>query len=46
MKCIRKKHIVDTKQQEHVYSEKRILEELCSPFIVKYVSSWPRNVAS
>ena len=41
MKCIRKKHIVDTKQQEHVYSEKRILEELCSPFIVKYVSSWP-----
>lgn len=35
MKCIRKKHIVDTKQQEHVYSEKRILEELCSPFIVK-----------
>ncbi|XP_032190604.1 cGMP-dependent protein kinase 2 isoform X4 [Mustela erminea] len=35
LKCIRKQHIVDTKQQEHVYSEKRILEELCSPFIVK-----------
>ncbi|XP_036620285.1 cGMP-dependent protein kinase 2 isoform X1 [Trichosurus vulpecula] len=36
MKCIRKKHIVDTKQQEHIYSEKKILEEMCSPFIVKF----------
>ncbi|NXE57052.1 KGP2 kinase, partial [Casuarius casuarius] len=35
MKCIKKKHVVDTKQQEHVYSEKKILEEICSPFIVK-----------
>lgn len=35
MKCIKKKHIVDTKQQEHIHSEKRILEEVCSPFIVK-----------
>ncbi|XP_068954405.1 cGMP-dependent protein kinase 2 [Petaurus breviceps papuanus] len=36
MKCIRKKHIVDTKQQEHIYSEKKILEEMCSPFIVDF----------
>ncbi|GAB0189196.1 cGMP-dependent protein kinase 2 [Grus japonensis] len=35
MKCIKKKHIVDTKQQEHIYSEKKILEQICSPFIVK-----------
>ncbi|XP_062431078.1 cGMP-dependent protein kinase 2 isoform X2 [Rhea pennata] len=35
MKCIKKKHVVDTKQQEHVYSEKKILQEICSPFIVK-----------
>ncbi|XP_025945459.1 cGMP-dependent protein kinase 2 isoform X4 [Apteryx rowi] len=35
MKRIKKKHVVDTKQQEHVYSEKKILEEICSPFIVK-----------
>ncbi|KAM9193054.1 cGMP-dependent protein kinase 2 isoform 1-T1 [Mergus octosetaceus] len=35
MKCIKKKHVVDTKQQEHIYSEKRILEQICSPFIVK-----------
>ncbi|ETE63786.1 cGMP-dependent protein kinase 2, partial [Ophiophagus hannah] len=35
MKCIKKKHIVDTKQQEHIHSEKKILEEACSPFIVR-----------
>ncbi|KAF1495914.1 cGMP-dependent protein kinase 2, partial [Eudyptula minor novaehollandiae] len=35
MKCIKKKHVVDTKQQEHIYSEKKILEQICSPFIVK-----------
>ncbi|NXS39471.1 KGP2 kinase, partial [Balaeniceps rex] len=35
MKCIKKKHIVDTKQQEHIHSEKKILEQICSPFIVK-----------
>ncbi|MBN3301111.1 cGMP-dependent protein kinase 2 [Amia ocellicauda] len=35
MKCIKKKHIVDTKQEEHIHSERRILEETCSPFIVK-----------
>ncbi|XP_075401027.1 cGMP-dependent protein kinase 2 isoform X2 [Tenrec ecaudatus] len=43
MKCIRKKHIVDTKQQEHVYSEKRILEELCSPFIVRLYRTFKDN---
>lgn len=35
MKCIKKKHVVDTKQQEHIYSEKKILEQICSPFVVK-----------
>ncbi|NXJ99384.1 KGP2 kinase, partial [Corythaixoides concolor] len=35
MKCIKKRHVVDTKQQEHIYSEKKILEQTCSPFIVK-----------
>ncbi|XP_063103272.1 cGMP-dependent protein kinase 2 isoform X2 [Cavia porcellus] len=43
MKCVRKKHIVDTKQQEHIYSEKRILEELCSPFIVKLYRTFKDN---
>ncbi|XP_042652394.1 cGMP-dependent protein kinase 2 isoform X1 [Tyto alba] len=35
MKCIKKKHVVDTKQEEHIYSEKKILEQICCPFIVK-----------
>ncbi|KGL95360.1 cGMP-dependent protein kinase 2 [Charadrius vociferus] len=35
MKCIKKKHVVDTNQQDHIYSEKKILEQICSPFIVK-----------
>ncbi|KAJ8380483.1 hypothetical protein SKAU_G00012610 [Synaphobranchus kaupii] len=35
LKCIKKKHIVDTRQEEHIHSEKRILAEASSPFIVK-----------
>ncbi|XP_053559205.1 cGMP-dependent protein kinase 2 [Bombina bombina] len=35
MKCIKKKHIVENRQQEHIHSEKNILEEACSPFVVK-----------
>ncbi|KAM9329816.1 cGMP-dependent protein kinase 2 [Gastrophryne carolinensis] len=35
LKCIKKRHIVDNRQQEHIHSEKNILEEACSPFIVK-----------
>uniref|UniRef100_A0AAY4EV73 cGMP-dependent protein kinase n=1 Tax=Denticeps clupeoides TaxID=299321 RepID=A0AAY4EV73_9TELE len=27
LKCIKKKHIVDTRQQEHIYSEKDILQQ-------------------
>ncbi|KAJ3610689.1 hypothetical protein NHX12_022781 [Muraenolepis orangiensis] len=35
LKCIKKKHIVDTRQQEHIYSEKSILQLTNSPFIVR-----------
>lgn len=37
LKCIKKKHIVDTRQQEHIYSEKDILQQTCSNFIVRSV---------
>ncbi|NXU49657.1 KGP2 kinase, partial [Turnix velox] len=43
MKCIKKKHVVDTKQQEHIYSEKTILEQICSPFIVKLYRTFKDN---
>ncbi|BFZ03491.1 hypothetical protein BsWGS_06530 [Bradybaena similaris] len=35
LKCLKKKHIVETRQQEHIYSEKRIMMEADSPFITK-----------
>ncbi|XP_068089751.1 cGMP-dependent protein kinase 2 isoform X2 [Hyperolius riggenbachi] len=35
LKCIKKRHIVDNRQQEHIHSEKNILQEACSPFVVK-----------
>ncbi|KTF93544.1 hypothetical protein cypCar_00011705 [Cyprinus carpio] len=35
LKCIKKKHIVDTRQQEHIYSEKDILQQTNSNFIVR-----------
>ncbi|XP_076458785.1 cGMP-dependent protein kinase 1-like isoform X2 [Babylonia areolata] len=35
LKCLKKKHVVDTRQQEHVYSEKRIMMESSSRFITK-----------
>lgn len=38
LKCIKKKHIVDTRQQEHIYSEKNILQQTNSHFIVRSAS--------
>uniref|UniRef100_A0A674PKW8 cGMP-dependent protein kinase n=1 Tax=Takifugu rubripes TaxID=31033 RepID=A0A674PKW8_TAKRU len=36
LKCIKKKHIVDTRQQEHIYSEKTILQQTNSVFIIRF----------
>ncbi|XP_061692156.1 cGMP-dependent protein kinase 2 isoform X4 [Syngnathoides biaculeatus] len=35
LKCIKKKHVVDTRQQEHIYSEKSILHQTNSAFIIR-----------
>uniref|UniRef100_A0A8D8A7Y8 cGMP-dependent protein kinase n=1 Tax=Culex pipiens TaxID=7175 RepID=A0A8D8A7Y8_CULPI len=35
LKCMKKKHIVDTRQQEHVYSERKIMLACNSPFICR-----------
>ncbi|KAM8860365.1 cGMP-dependent protein kinase 2 isoform 2-T2 [Spinachia spinachia] len=35
LKCIKKKYIVDTRQQEHIYSEKNILQQTNSVFIIR-----------
>ena len=34
LKCLIKQHVVETKQQEHVFNEKKILMMLESPFII------------
>ena len=34
LKCLIKQHVVETKQQEHVFNEKKILMMLNSPFII------------
>uniref|UniRef100_A0AAQ6A672 cGMP-dependent protein kinase n=1 Tax=Amphiprion ocellaris TaxID=80972 RepID=A0AAQ6A672_AMPOC len=43
LKCIKKKHIVDTRQQEHIYSEKNILQQTNSSFIIRYFRTFRDN---
>ncbi|KAH8279576.1 hypothetical protein KR018_002159, partial [Drosophila ironensis] len=35
LKCLKKRHIVDTKQEEHIYSERHIMLSSRSPFICR-----------
>ena len=35
LKVIKKKHVVENRQEEHIHSERSILAEASSPFIVK-----------
>ena len=35
LKCLKKKHIVDTQQQEHLYSEKNIMMQCRCDFIAR-----------
>ncbi|XP_049592051.1 cGMP-dependent protein kinase 2 isoform X2 [Syngnathus scovelli] len=43
LKCIKKKHVVDTRQQEHIYSEKNILQQTNSPFIIRFFRTFRDN---
>ncbi|KAF7667862.1 hypothetical protein LDENG_00040760 [Lucifuga dentata] len=43
LKCIKKKHIVDTRQQEHIYSEKNILQQANSQFIIRLFRTFRDN---
>ena len=40
LKCLKKKHIVDTQQQEHVYSEKKIMMNCKHQFITRCVDKY------
>lgn len=41
LKVIKKKHVVDNRQEEHIHSERKILAEARSPFVVKSVPFQP-----
>ncbi|XP_061545825.1 cGMP-dependent protein kinase 2 isoform X3 [Phycodurus eques] len=43
LKCIKKKHVVDTRQQEHIYSEKNILQQTNSGFIIRLFRTFRDN---
>lgn len=43
LKVIKKKHVVDNRQEEHIHSERKILAEARSPFVVKSVPSSSRQ---
>lgn len=36
LKALKKKHIVDTRQQEHIFAERNIMMETRSDWIVRY----------
>ncbi|CAG0920690.1 unnamed protein product [Notodromas monacha] len=39
LKCLKKQHIVDTQQQIHVLSEKKIMMHCRHPFIARYIAN-------
>ncbi|KAM3610647.1 uncharacterized protein V6R79_006901 [Siganus canaliculatus] len=43
LKVIKKKHVVDNRQEEHIHSERKILAEARSPFIVKLYRTFKDN---
>nr|XP_057927791.1 cGMP-dependent protein kinase 2 isoform X3 [Doryrhamphus excisus] len=43
LKVIKKKHVVDNRQEEHIHSERRILSEARSPFVVKLYRTFRDN---
>ncbi|ESO87373.1 hypothetical protein LOTGIDRAFT_127769 [Lottia gigantea] len=43
LKCLKKKHIVDTRQQEHIYSEKQIMLTSRTPFIARLFKTFRDN---
>ncbi|XP_013875128.1 cGMP-dependent protein kinase 2 isoform X1 [Austrofundulus limnaeus] len=43
LKIIKKKHVVENRQEEHIHSERRILAEARSPFIVKLYRTFKDN---
>lgn len=43
LKCLKKQHIVETQQQEHIFSEKRIMMAVRNPFIARLYKTFRDN---
>ncbi|XP_030000325.1 cGMP-dependent protein kinase 2 [Sphaeramia orbicularis] len=43
LKVIKKKHVVENRQEEHIHSERKILTEARSPFVVKLYRTFKDN---
>lgn len=43
LKCLKKKHIVETKQEEHVYNERKIMLSCNTPFICRLYRTYRDN---
>ncbi|KAK8748221.1 hypothetical protein OTU49_016378, partial [Cherax quadricarinatus] len=43
LKCLKKQHIVETQQQEHIYSEKRIMMAVRNPFVARLYKTFRDN---
>nr|VZH95894.1 unnamed protein product [Spirometra erinaceieuropaei] len=40
LKCMKKQHIVETRQQEHIFSERNLMFEIQSPFVCKLFATY------
>lgn len=40
LKCLKKHHIIETQQQNHIFSEKDIMMNCCSPFIARFYKTF------
>nr|XP_045598842.1 cGMP-dependent protein kinase, isozyme 1-like [Procambarus clarkii] len=43
LKCLKKQHIVETQQQEHIFSEKRIMMAVRNPFVARLYKTFRDN---
>ncbi|KAL5969804.1 cGMP-dependent protein kinase 2 [Taenia solium] len=40
LKCMKKKHIVDTRQEKHIFSERNLMFEIKSPFVCRLYATY------
>uniref|UniRef100_A0A5K3F244 non-specific serine/threonine protein kinase n=2 Tax=Mesocestoides corti TaxID=53468 RepID=A0A5K3F244_MESCO len=43
LKCMKKQHIVETRQQDHIFSERNLMFEIRSPFVCRLYATYRDN---